>query len=708
MMKYFAFFILILSITPRTQLVPVINYSDTSAFIDVEFLNEYYGFVVTNRGTLLRTTNTGLAWSDVPIPGNTGVLAVTSGPDGILFISGRNGMVKKSTDGGATWSDVSVTSLPDAALTFVKRIATYSLVVAGRRGWFARSDDNGLHWQSVRIGMEDINNVVFTGYFTAWALMDKGVVATTSDGGLTWSPFYAETLGKSVKGMLQSGNSIMFTGDGGLITSSENNGATWTSFLTWQQTDLVETKQTGQNSLFIMDTTGKMRTLTLTATGVTATNLTTQKKPQKRYYGFWSKSNTLYAITDGPNIYYSNSSGQQLSSRIVSLGGRKISSVTIVSENDYIISCNSPFINGVSSGYIARTTNGGESWKYSYDGGWVNREYYLSNGRGFRVLERSELYSSNSGATWSDLIANTSGVIISSQSLSDQTGYFIITDSLTKPRNKSASSIYKRTGSTKTMLKTFANTRLTHLDFIDNLNGWVLRDSTQFNVTTDGGVNWKQTAVITPYISSYLRFGNTSGILVTQTGRIMKTYNNTESWSLLFKDTVLRFNSIAGIDSARFIVAGDSGVICTSVDGGQSWKLLKTGIQADFNHIKMIDSRKFLITTTAGGVYKGNLDDSWYSEVKEPSPILPEYHIIGNFPNPFNNSTVIEFFTKESGNVQLTLFDISGREVYSDIINAQNGVNRYNFNSQNLNSGVYFYTLDFGGKKEYSKMILLK
>lgn len=707
-MKYFAFFTLLFSITLRPQLVPVINYSDTSAFIDVEFVNEYYGFVVTNRGTLLRTTNTGLAWSDVPVPGNTGVLAITSGPDGILFISGRNGMVKKSTDGGSTWSDVSVASLPDADFSFVKRIATYSLVVAGRQGWFARSDDNGLHWQTVRIGMEDINSVVFTGYFTAWALMDKGVVATTTDGGLTWSPFYAETLGKSVKGMLQNGSSIMFTGDGGLITSSGNNGVTWTPVLTWEQTDIVETKQTGQNSLLIMDTTGKMRTLTLTPTGVTVTNINTQKKPQKRYYGFWLKSNILYAVTDGPNIYYSASTGQQFTSRIVSLGGRKISSVTVVSENDYVISCNSPFINGASYGYIARTTNGGESWKYIYDGGWVNREYYLSNGRGFRVLEKSELYSSNSGATWSDLIANTSGVIISSQSLSEQTGYFILTDSLTKPRDKSSSIIYKRTGSTKTQLRNFAYTRLTHLNFIDNLNGWVLRDSAQFHFTTDGGATWIQTAAITPFISSYLRFGNSSGILVTQTGRIMKTTNNTGSWSLLFKDTVLRFNSITGIDSTKFIVAGDSGVIYTSVDGGQSWKLLKTGMLADFNHIKMIDSRKFIVTTATGGVYKGNLDDSWYAGLEEISPLLPENHIIGNFPNPFNNSTVIEFFTTESRDVQLTLFDISGREVFSDIINAQNGVNRYNFNSQNLNSGVYFYTLNFSGKREYSKMILLK
>jgi hypothetical protein len=188
----------------------------------------------------------------------------------------------------------------------------------------------------------------------------------------------------------------------------------------------------------------------------------------------------------------------------------------------------------------------------------------------------------------------------------------------------------------------------------------------------------------------------------------MKTMDNTETWSLLFKDTTLRFNSIAAIDSNHLIVVGDSGIIFTSANGGSSWTSLNTRMEVNFSHVKMIDSSEFIVTSTKGGIYKGSLNDPWFQDGGEANQILPENQIIGNFPNPFNNSTVIEFFSSESKDVIVTVYDITGRQVLSDVINANHGNNRYSFNSGNLNSGVYFYVLDFGGKREYSKMILLK
>ena len=708
-MKYLTLFLLFFVSIIKAQLVPIIQFTEIESFIDIDFINELHGFVVSNTGTVYKSTNSGKSWEEINIPGNKGVQAVTSGSDGIVFVAGFNGMVKRTLDGGITWLDVSVAELPDAEFTFVKRVSSNSLVVAGKKGHFARSDDNGAHWRVSQIGKENINNVVFTDFLRGWALMDEGIVVKTTNGGITWSPFHVETAGKDVKGIIEYGNVMMVVGDQWLFTSSNDWGMTWTTpSATLIPHDLVETKQIEQNVFITMDTAGYLNSYILESGGIYGYTVYTVKRPQRRFFGFWTKENYLYAVTDGPNVYTSNDMGKNFSSPIVTFGGRPIFSLQVISKSDYIISGNTPVKDGKSYGYLARTTNGGETWKYTHEGDWVNKEYYLSNGEGFRVLERSEEHSSNSGVTWSPLTTIITGVIISSQSFSKELGYFIVTDTLTKPRNQSYSSIYKRTGSGKTLLKNYPGTRLTHLDFINSLNGWTLRDSTQFNITTNGGANWRFTPVVTPLISSYLRFGSSSGILTTRSGRIMKTMDNTETWSLLFKDTTLRFNSIAAIDSNHLIVVGDSGIIFTSANGGSSWTSLNTRMEVNFSHVKMIDSSEFIVTSTKGGIYKGSLNDPWFQAGGEANQVLPENQIIGNFPNPFNNSTVIEFFSSESKDVIVTVYDITGRQVLSDVINANHGNNRYSFNSGNLNSGVYFYVLDFGGKREYSKMILLK
>lgn len=708
-MKYLIFFISVFISISRPQLVSQLQFSEIEAFIDIDFINEFHGFVVANTGVVYRTTTLGQSWEEIVIPGNKGVKAVTCGSDGMVFISGNDGMVKRTVDGGVTWLDVSVTEIPDAEFTFVKRVSSNSLVVAGKKGHLARSDDNGAHWRVSQLGKENINNVVFTDYLRGWALMDEGVVARTTDGGITWSPFHVETQGKDVKGIMEYGNLLMVVGDGGLLTTSTDWGMTWSiPYTTWIPPDLVEAKQIEQNVLLTMDTSGYMRTYILEANGIYGSSINTAQKPKKRYFGFWTKERYLYTATDGPNVFLSNNMGETFSASTASFGGMQFNSLQVISKNDYIAAANSPVINGNSNGYIARSTNGGKVWKYTFDGGWVNGEYYISKGKGFRVTDKTEDYTANSGVSWIRLVTNYEGVMISSQSFNDELGYFIVTDTLTKPRNKSYSTIYKRTGITKSILQKLNGTRLTHLNFINTLNGWVLRDSMQFNITTNGGANWRFTPVVTPLISSCLRFGNSSGLLTTRSGRIMKTMDNTETWSLLFKDTTLRFNFVDAIDSNRLIVVGDSGVIYTSANGGSSWTLLNTRMEVNFSHVKMIDSNEFIVTSTKGGIYKGFLNDPWFQAGGQANQVLPENQIIGNFPNPFNNSTVIEFFSSERKDVILTVYDITGRQVLYDVINANHGNNRYCFNSGNLNSGVYLYVLEFGRKREYSKMILLK
>jgi hypothetical protein len=76
------------------------------------------------------------------------------------------------------------------------------------------------------------------------------------------------------------------------------------------------------------------------------------------------------------------------------------------------------------------------------------------------------------------------------------------------------------------------------------------------------------------------------------------------------------------------------------------------------------------------------------------SEIKKEFKLEGNYPNPFNPSTVIKYNIPVSAFVTLKIYDASGREV-STLKNEFQNAGSYdvNFNASNLSSGVYYYKL---------------
>ncbi len=80
-----------------------------------------------------------------------------------------------------------------------------------------------------------------------------------------------------------------------------------------------------------------------------------------------------------------------------------------------------------------------------------------------------------------------------------------------------------------------------------------------------------------------------------------------------------------------------------------------------------------------------------------------------NYPNPFNPSTTIQYDLAKTSDVELNIYDISGKKIMTLVHGVQNaGTYRYELNGAHLASGVYFYTLKAGNFSATKKMILLK
>ncbi len=135
---------------------------------------------------------------------------------------------------------------------------------------------------------------------------------------------------------------------------------------------------------------------------------------------------------------------------------------------------------------------------------------------------------------------------------------------------------------------------------------------------------------------------------------------------------------------------------------------------------------RFLRWTGAGlNSYSGNdsihtiIVDSVMTEsaVFEPTTGMPgllqdvpsTYSLVGNYPNPFNPTTMIRFGIPTRSRVRLVVYTLLGQEV-AELINGEveAGYHDARFDSNNLSSGTYIYRLTTDKYVQTKKLIVLK
>ena len=94
---------------------------------------------------------------------------------------------------------------------------------------------------------------------------------------------------------------------------------------------------------------------------------------------------------------------------------------------------------------------------------------------------------------------------------------------------------------------------------------------------------------------------------------------------------------------------------------------------------------------------------------------IPErFYLCNNYPNPFNSSTAFEYELDIASIIEVQIFDLLGREIYSKRIGNQNpGLYKFTWNGKDNNrldvqSGIYFALLKRKGDIKIQKVTLLK
>jgi hypothetical protein len=103
------------------------------------------------------------------------------------------------------------------------------------------------------------------------------------------------------------------------------------------------------------------------------------------------------------------------------------------------------------------------------------------------------------------------------------------------------------------------------------------------------------------------------------------------------------------------------------------------------------------------------------SDVDDEKNIPSEFILKGNYPNPFNPTTVIRYQLSVISHVQLRVYDTLGREI-ATLVNKEQQPGDHNItfdtakisNGNKLTSGVYFYRIQVGKNSATGKMVLQK
>lgn len=132
-------------------------------------------------------------------------------------------------------------------------------------------------------------------------------------------------------------------------------------------------------------------------------------------------------------------------------------------------------------------------------------------------------------------------------------------------------------------------------------------------------------------------------------------------------------------------------------------------VQSSGNPGRISFSRVIISSPSATAIASTSIDLEWESS----RPGAP-FSLGQNYPNPFNPSTTVPYRLDEPGQVQLSIYDIAGREV-NRIVDRHVAAGSYSIAWPGIDaqgnmvpSGVYFVKLRVGSKEMVKKMVLTR
>ncbi len=679
----------------------------------IQFVNDTIGWVCGYDGAIIHTTNAGQSWdiqnchAQIHINGcyfldsNNGwmvgdsvILQTTDGGDhwtnqvihsnsaiseyhfrDVHFFDSNRGLVigyainrnrqgvntiLYSSNGGQTWSERA-----QQEYSGLKQVTfTDSL-----NGWAAgysilHTTNGGLNWD-VQISNVSMNAISFVNSRLGWAVGNAGPVFHTTNSGATW---IAQTVPATITDALSS---VTFTdslhgwacGYRSFLIYTNDGGATWEQYPStpYGMNSIIFTNS---NNGWIACNGALLRT---TDRGVTWSNLITGDFPTFQSVDFVNRTNGWAA---GDGMIYHTTDGSHWSTAASYTSSILLTSIDCIDSNRI----------------------------------WAAGELHVPyDPRGYYNIYPLVHYSTDGGSNWMSINRDSLRDIpkkVKFTSASD--GWILNWYSIYHTTNGGIDWNFHRF--------TEATDYLLNLDIVGN-HCWVVGGRGFIFHTGDGGQSWsRQNSPVTGSISDVSFVDSLYGWCVSGYEKILHTTDGGNNWTIQ-RDTLTyrSLTSIDFIDRDHGWAVGWNGCILHTTDGGNSWIDESYLNNMYYDCVKFTDIDHGWIVGHSGVIlHTSNGGQAWIEEPHSPTiPACPT--LFPNYPNPFNSSTTISYSLPTSGNIDLKVFDMQGREISTlDQGYRRAGNYQLNFDGKQLSSGTYFVRLMNDQQQTTRKMILMK
>jgi len=210
------------------------NSGISSDLYEVKFINRNIGWTLGGNGVILKTTDSGINWINIPNPSITagGILSGLCPVDSnTVYVSGGFDVILKTTNGGNNW--IIIRNGPYGSGTGFR--AAYFL--NKDTGWFCgsmrvlRTTNGGLTFDSTGIFWGSLSDIYFKD-FNNGLICGDGVVFKSTDGGMTWFNTNVPTGGLGypfAKLAVRNNQYVWIAGGSSPVYHSSNFGSTWDS-----------------------------------------------------------------------------------------------------------------------------------------------------------------------------------------------------------------------------------------------------------------------------------------------------------------------------------------------------------------------------------------------------------------------------------------------------------------------------------------------